>query len=1092
MHPVCSNCAKTREKCAYSSNTRENAVPLTELSPEETRHGIKRRKEDSGPTGSGSDEESPPSTGNGQHDRAEFSKANESIESRLDRLTSMIEALGRGNDKGTAGTKNGEPGLRREKRSIRSDATPSFRSSNGRDANDRLTALVPAMASENQKGPNGTRSRGASIGPSPKSPGVDVMFELPTSTTPELTDTMNNLNLGYLNVQDGGRSRYIGSTFWAYMSDELDQLNQLLRDQNRYHSATSIVNKHFQEATPPRDISPFSEDSHESQYHNSFHTAGDNDHHHKSELRDDCPACLSTAFDKTILLLAGDAHPSRFRRMSRDILTGIPTEQQSHVLFRCWLSGVHPHVTLTYPPMVLEKYEQFWAWNRDRDSNETPFPDTSFMALLYAIWYAGSVSISLRGLKTWFKNTTRAKLSAGFHDQVTRCLTLASFPRSASLPSLAAYLMLQSILAREEEPFTSSLFISLALRVAHTMGLHRDPGLFNFEPWEAEARRRIWFHILQLDCYIAISSGLPPLVQGSNFWDVRMISELKDGKIGTKEGQEYEEAVAAGKRGRDDPDEPNARDRPSMVAVQYVMARGKYLMVNSIRHLLTIQLRTNPMTRKDMEEVRQILIQIDQDLNVTIQRIPTKGIPELGFSPNLDCEGEYLIQDHQPAITKPPTKGDLRPFIGMTPKDGLNSGSIQYHWNTLASLHKWGRIGLSMLIDKAHCVFYQPFLKNFNSKLWSASRQCALRHCHGFMRKFISLATDPAFQPFHWNWPGSHQPMHATMIMLVDLYERPHSKEAPRSRALIDKVFSMSGPDGGIVSGEDGVSVQRPLREGGREAWDMLRRLRDKAWQKAGLDPDVLWGDEDQIRAGVAHPLTETERITQALREDFLEPPKPSKPMQSMSTSPSVPNIDRNHKPQNGRLSKDNLHSSNSSSTGRTPSLDTDTPPQAQQEFAVIQESSQPQYSTKSSTAPAGNIPVQYPYPLAVGPPSIQVDPYNHNTISNPVPSMAPPTSYFNPPTAVSSNTQQTEANTKTSPSENPVTDVQYGVSPNFPRQLAGPYPSNGTAPQEQDQHFDWDEWDAVFGQYVPLDDMVMEALKFDGVESNNDDDMVY
>lgn len=30
----------------------------------------------------------------------------------------------------------------------------------------------------------------------------------------------------------------------------------------------------------------------------------------------------------------------------------------------------------------------------------------------------------------------------------------------------------------------------------------------------------------------------------------------------------------------------------------------------------------------------------------------------------------------------------------------------------------------------------------------------ALRHCHGFMEKFIQLATDPDFQPFQWSWPG--------------------------------------------------------------------------------------------------------------------------------------------------------------------------------------------------------------------------------------------------------------------------------------------------------------------------------------------------
>ena len=88
--------------------------------------------------------------------------------------------------------------------------------------------------------------------------------------------------------------------------------------------------------------------------------------------------------------------------------------------------------------------------------------------------------------------------------------------------------------------------------------------------------------------------------------------------------------------------------------------------------------------------------------------------------------------------------------------------------------------------------------------------------------------------------------------MLIDLYERPYSPEASRSRAFIDSILALSGPDGGVVGGEDGVSTQRPLKDGGREAWDMIRRLRQKAWQKAGLNPRMLWTEQDQIQAGVA------------------------------------------------------------------------------------------------------------------------------------------------------------------------------------------------------------------------------------------------
>lgn len=85
--------------------------------------------------------------------------------------------------------------------------------------------------------------------------------------------------------------------------------------------------------------------------------------------------------------------------------------------------------------------------------------------------------------------------------------------------------------------------------------------------------------------------------------------------------------------------------------------------------------------------------------------------------------------------------------------------------------------------------------------------------------------------------------------MLIDLYIHPTSPEAPKSRAFIDRIFSLSGPDGGVVGGEDGVSTARPLKDGGREAWDMMRRLREKAWLKVGLDPGVLWTEQAQAQA---------------------------------------------------------------------------------------------------------------------------------------------------------------------------------------------------------------------------------------------------
>ena len=101
------------------------------------------------------------------------------------------------------------------------------------------------------------------------------------------------------------------------------------------------------------------------------------------------------------------------------------------------------------------------------------------------------------------------------------------------------------------------------------------------------------------------------------------------------------------------------------------------------------------------------------------------------------------------------------------------------------------------------------------------------------------LSTSPQFRPFHWFIPGTVQPLHSAMILLLDLFERPNSPEAPTGRMFLDQVFAIFGPDGNKVNAgdsEDDDFVQRPLLEGGKEAWKMMGRLRRKAYAKAGVE----------------------------------------------------------------------------------------------------------------------------------------------------------------------------------------------------------------------------------------------------------------
>jgi hypothetical protein len=111
---------------------------------------------------------------------------------------------------------------------------------------------------------------------------------------------------------------------------------------------------------------------------------------------------------------------------------------------------------------------------------------------------------------------------------------------------------------------------------------------------------------------------------------------------------------------------------------------------------------------------------------------------------------------------------------------------------------------------------------------------------------FIHVSKNPLFQPYQWFCPGTYQPLHATMILLIDLHERPMSAEAPVSREFVDDIFDLFGEDGNSLQG--GARGIRPLMEGGREAWKMLGRLRMKAYGRAGIKVEGPGGNKEKDR----------------------------------------------------------------------------------------------------------------------------------------------------------------------------------------------------------------------------------------------------
>ncbi|RDW89843.1 putative C6 transcription factor [Aspergillus mulundensis] len=1004
VHPICGSCVKNGTECVYDPASQLQRDGSTR-SRDTDGHGVKRRREASRQL---EDDIEDLQSMYGRLRQAGPSEQ-KSIESRLDKLTSMIERL----------SKTSQPVIPADQQQVPPQG-----------------AALDVPRKEAQA-PNGG-SRTSSPRRTADSSGDE--FPIPAGHATDLVDPVGSLNLGHLSLEDG-RSRYVGTTFWAYISHEINELNQFLRDQTNSHESPGAGEPYIEETVENATTRHWMP----SVDHTSV-AAGE-----KQSTGD--------VIQNSILFPSNSSPSVKDRVVEPDSLEYMPTKRQSHILYKGFMSGIQAISPVVHPPTVLNHYNAFWDWYDSSSYSGESCPDPSFIPLLYAIWYGGSVTISLRAIKAEFNGASRAALSNAYNDQVTRWLTKTSFLRSPSLQGLAAYLLTQTILSKEEEPLTSSLFVSLAMRVAQTMGLHRDPANFGIPASEAEGRRRMWWHIVHMDGVVSMSSGLPPLVTDENFWDVRDTSEFKDTLIGTPEAEQYERQVRAGLRPRDNPDDPTVCGGPSMVNVYYLAARGKYAMARAVRRIMRIQLGTKPVTRRHMEELRSILVDLQAQLNSIVERIPEPKQTDIPSS----------ASNRSWSFSRSPTEGSSLDLA--LPGDAAPTCTEQYHTPVLVSFHKWARIVLSLYVDKAFCVAYQPFLKNARSRIWPAARQSAIRHCHGFMEKFVSLATDPDFQPFQWSWPGNHQPMHATMIMLIDLYERPYSPEAPRSRAFVDKIFSLTGPDGGVVGGEDGISTQRPLKDGGREAWDMIRRLRQQAWQKAGLDPQKLWTEQAQIQAGIAVPdeclaanphYAGSSAHLQPIhsREQLLDFSKMFYNMTRSQALPSIATALGTAAPM-PRPSSLRYELPSTSSASHTPT----TVPHPQ----VLQ--------------PPATIPQSPPSPADIPMSTTTIPPANMVPLPQPsAPTLPSALPFPHPPPLPTSPTTQTEAPAaQLQPQQSiPFLDVFSPSAHTIPIPINVPTPPSMVDPN---LNFDWDQWDAVFGQHLLVSDDLMELDPITGFE---------
>jgi Fungal specific transcription factor domain len=179
-----------------------------------------------------------------------------------------------------------------------------------------------------------------------------------------------------------------------------------------------------------------------------------------------------------------------------------------------------------------------------------------------------------------------------------QCLVLSNYikPGLYTLETIFIY-MESEFLVNKDDQVQSFLLVGNAARLALRMGLHRDSTKVrgNITPFQAEIRRRLWHHLLQLDLLTSFHIGLPGTVQAIDS-DTRLPGNFQD--------EDFDE---------DSNILPPSRPDSELTPMSYSICKSRLCIVAG-----RIVALANRLSLPEYQEV----MNLDRDLQTAHQKVP--------------------------------------------------------------------------------------------------------------------------------------------------------------------------------------------------------------------------------------------------------------------------------------------------------------------------------------------------------------------------------------------------------------------------------------------------------------------------------------
>lgn len=257
-------------------------------------------------------------------------------------------------------------------------------------------------------------------------------------------------------VFDYGKSRYVAHPFWSQITDEVEEIREMLADQD------------FDSADSDEPIVP---------------TASITDSNHQSFLMG-------------------------YNSSDVNIKSLHPLPSQIPFYWQTFLENVHPLVMVLHAPTMSKTIKEVQN-NLDSLSKSTE-------SLMFSIYFATITSMSGVEVKTNF-GVSKDMLLNQYRFGAEQALARAGLLNTNEIVTVQAFVIFLICVRRHDDTRFVWSMTGLAIRIGQALGIHRDGQKFGLSPFDTEMRRRLWWQMCILDTRASEDYGSDPSILDYSF-----------------------------------------------------------------------------------------------------------------------------------------------------------------------------------------------------------------------------------------------------------------------------------------------------------------------------------------------------------------------------------------------------------------------------------------------------------------------------------------------------------------------------------------------------------------------------------------------